>query len=54
MRMALDRRQKLTHDFFEDIIDFLLTRDAIQHKDFTIEVMHGPKRLIKHLPGEIY
>ncbi len=54
MRLALTQRQKLVHDFFEDIIEFMLTRDAIKHKVFIIEVMHGPKRLIKHLLGHLY
>jgi hypothetical protein len=54
MRSALHKRQKLTHDFFEDIIEFVITRDAVKHKDFIIEVMHGPKRLIKHLLGYLH
>ncbi len=54
LRIAIDKRQKLTHDLFKDIIDFLLIRDVDKHEDFIKEIMHGPERLIKHLMGELH
>ncbi len=44
MRKALDLCLKLTLDFSDSMIDFLLTHDAIKNKEFVINLMHGPKQ----------
>ena len=54
LRIAIHKRQKFTHDFFEDIIDFLLIRDVDKYEGFIREIMHGSKRLIKHMMGELH
>ncbi len=54
LRIAIHKPQKLTHDFFEEIIDFMLSLDVDKHSsDFILDKMAGPKRLINHLMGEL-
>ena len=51
IRGALYERHALTHEFFKDIIDFMIWCDDEKYDDCMMDIMSGPLRVIKHMMG---
>ena len=54
MRKALEDRREKTREYFELMISFLFSADAVENKEFICDIYHGPLRILKHMLGQLH